>query len=127
VAEYADVPPEVLAELRSICLALPDAYELEAYAGARWLVRKKTFAWVVTRDLPAGPVTVLQFRSSGDELDVLLQTGFPFMKAGWGHDVVNLIVTDATDWDEVTELVTESYCIQAPKKLAALVDRPTEA
>lgn len=29
-----------------------------------------------------------------------------------------------TDWDEVGELVTESYCVLAPKKLVALVDRP---
>jgi len=30
----------------------------------------------------------------------------------------------ATDWDEVAELMTESYCVLAPKKLVALVDRP---
>jgi hypothetical protein len=26
-----------------------------------------------------------------------------------------------TDWDEVKELVTESYCLLAPKKLVALL------
>jgi hypothetical protein len=29
------------------------------------------------------------------------------------------------DWDEVAELLPESYCVLAPKKLAALVSRPT--
>jgi len=30
------------------------------------------------------------------------------------------------DWGEVAELVTESYCVLAPKKLVALVERPTD-
>ena len=28
------------------------------------------------------------------------------------------------DWDEIAELVTESYCLLAPKRLSDLVDRP---
>jgi hypothetical protein len=35
-----------------------------------------------------------------------------------------MIIDAATDWAELAELVTESYCIQAPKKLAAQVERP---
>ncbi len=35
------------------------------------------------------------------------------------------MVLDAdTDWDEVRGLVTESYCVLAPKKLIALIERP---
>jgi hypothetical protein len=37
------------------------------------------------------------------------------------------MVLDDPDWSEVTELVTESFCLMAPKKLAALVDRPGTA
>jgi len=40
--------------------------------------------------------------------------------------VVGVVVGTDVDWDEVAELVTESYCIHAPKKLVALVDRPTD-
>ncbi|MBV9936096.1 MAG: MmcQ/YjbR family DNA-binding protein, partial [Actinobacteria bacterium] len=29
-----------------------------------------------------------------------------------------------TNWTEVAELVTDSFCIMAPKKLAALVQPP---
>jgi hypothetical protein len=37
------------------------------------------------------------------------------------------MVLDAdTDWHEVSELVTESYCVLAPNKLVALVERPDE-
>lgn len=35
-----------------------------------------------------------------------------------------LLLSDETDWTEVAELVTESYCFLAPKKLLALVHRP---
>jgi hypothetical protein len=31
-------------------------------------------------------------------------------------------LTDGTDWDEIRELVTESYRRLAPKKLTALLD-----
>jgi len=29
------------------------------------------------------------------------------------------------DWDELAELITESYCLTAPKRLAALVGPPS--
>ena len=31
-------------------------------------------------------------------------------------------MTEGTDWEEIRELVTESYRILAPKKLTALLD-----
>ena len=124
MTEYADVPAEVLAELRSACLALPDAYEQQAWAGTRWCVRKKSFAHVLTLDAPTGTTTVLTFRSGGAELAALHASGHPFFRPGWGDDVVGMVIDGDTDWDEVTELVTESFCLMAPKKLVALVDRP---
>ena len=33
-----------------------------------------------------------------------------------------VVLTDDTDWEEIRELVTESYRILAPKKLTALLD-----
>jgi hypothetical protein len=35
-----------------------------------------------------------------------------------------MILDAGVDWDEVAELVTDSYCLLAPVKLAARVDRP---
>jgi YjbR len=136
VPEYADVPPEVLASVRAICLALPDAYEEEAWTGVRWLVRRRTFAHVLTVEggqdsaharaaATDAPTTLVTFRSAGEELHVLRHAGHPFFYAGWGRDVVGMVLDAATDWDEVAELLTESYCVLAPKKLVALVDRPT--
>jgi predicted DNA-binding protein (MmcQ/YjbR family) len=120
-----DVPEEVEVNLRERCLALPDAYEQQAWRGTRWMVRKKTFAHVLgVQHDEAAPDIVLSIRSAGEELEILRQTGHPFFALGWGYDAIGMVLDDDTDWDEVRELVTESYCIVAPKKLIALVDRP---
>ena len=133
--EYADVPPVILRRCRTICLALPDAYEEEAWTGFRWMVRKKTFAHVLTVEADprsaharvseaTGPTTLVTFRSRGEELEMLRNSGHPFFYAGWGRDVVGMVLEDGTDWGEVAELLTESFCVMAPKKLVALVERP---
>ena len=130
-----EVSAEVLAELRSVCLGLPETYEEPAWVGTRWCVRKKTFAHVFAVDewsppsiakiaRAIGPGTMLVFRSAGPELVALRNAGPPFFYAGWGRDVIAMIINQLTDWAEVSELLTESYCRMAPKKLQAQVDRP---
>ena len=126
VPDYIDPPPEVIAGLRSICLALPEVHQEQSWAGQRWKVRNRTFAHVLGIESRRGPRTVMTFRSSGPELDVLHRSGHPFFRPGWGTNVVGMVLDDATDWEEVAELLTESYCIMAPKKLVALVQRPEE-
>ena len=124
MTEYADVPPRVLKELRAICLGLPETNEQQAWAGSRWTVRRRTFAHVLTVDSAAGPVTVVTFRAAEPELDVLRRSGHPFFAPGWGTNTVGMVLDDATDWTEVGELLTESYCVMAPRKLVSLVARP---
>jgi YjbR len=135
VHEHQDAAPEVVERVRTICLDLPEVYEERAWVGTRWCVRKKTFAHlatVVDGWPPAfaritgsdGPCTVLIFRSEGEELEMLQRAGPPFLDAGWGRDAVGLFLDDGTDWDEVAELLADSFCVMAPEKLAALVDRP---
>jgi hypothetical protein len=120
----ADVPVDVTARLASICLALPDAYEQAAWVGTRWMVRKRTFAHVLGIELDGQHSVVVAFRSAGEELEVLRNVGHPYVALGWGRDAMGLMIDDDTDWGEVRELMTESYCVMAPKKLIALVDRP---
>lgn len=126
-----DVPPEVLDELRPICGGLPETYEEPAWIGIRWRIRKRTFAHVFTvegehsRARNGEPTCLLTFRSPGDELEALVATGYPFYKADWGVDVVGLVLEPDVDWDEVGELLTESYCVLAPKRLAAQVGGPS--
>ncbi len=119
-----DVPEDVEIRLRAVCLALPDAYEERAWVGTRWRVRGRTFAHVLGVELQSVLNVVLSFRSAGEELEILRHTGHPFVVLGWGRDAMGIVLDRDTDWDEVRELVTESYCALAPKKLVALVDRP---
>src|SRR4028118_1933445 len=80
---------DVVARVAATALALPDAYEEDAWTGVRWRVRNKTFAHVLVaqkgytsayRDLTGvtDPTTVLTFRSSGDALLALTHAGPPF-------------------------------------------------
>lgn len=120
-----DVPDDIEVRVRELCLALPDAYEERAWVGTRWMVRKRTFAHVLgVKVADQGPLVVLSFRSEGEELEMLRHAGHPFFVLGWGRDALGMVLDADTDWDEVGELVIESFCVLAPKKLIALVDRP---
>jgi hypothetical protein len=117
----AEVPDPILDPLRGICLGLPEVQEFPMSAGFRWLVRKRPFAYVHPVDGPNGEVVIMIFRSEPPELAALHNSGHPFFKPGWGKDTVGMVLEDATDWKEVGELVADSYCLVAPKKLAEQV------
>ena len=125
---------DVVARVGSTALALPDAYEEDAWTGVRWRVRNRTFAHVLVaqegyasayRDLTgiSAPTTVLTFRSSGDELLALTHAGPPFYQPPWAPTVVGMVLDGDTDWDEVAELVIESYRYCAPQNLRRQLDR----
>jgi hypothetical protein len=137
VAPHADVPLEIVARLRPVCLGLPEAYEEPAWVGTRWRIRRRTFAHVLTVDSgwpPAyaraagadGPITVLMFRSSGLELEALRSAGHPFFGPPWRADEVGMLLDGDVDWSEVAELLTESYCALAPHHLVEAVERPLD-
>jgi hypothetical protein len=70
-----------------------------------------------TVDVPEGIVRRLR-------LAALLAIGHPF-HPGWGGGLIALVLTGddrTTDWQEVKELLTESYCHLAPKKLIARLE-----
>ena len=124
---------DVVARIASTALALPDAYEEDAWTGVRWRVRSKTFAHVLVaqegytsayRDVTGvtEPTTVLTFRAWGDELLALTQAGPPFYQPPWSPTIVGMVLDEDTDWDEVAELVTESYRFCAPQKLRHRLD-----
>lgn len=108
--------------MRTACAHLPEAYEEQAFAGVRWRIRGNTLVHVVTRDLEDRVVTYMTFHSRGLDADALVATGDPFFP-GWGDGLVSMALDDeTTDWDEVKELVTDSYCLLAPKKLIARLE-----
>ena len=137
MADHPQVSAEIVLRLSSICLGLPEAHEERAWVGTRWMIGKKNFAHVLTIAAgwpPAyaqaagsdGPATVLTFRLPLPRADAPRFKRAPFFRPVWFPNIVGMTIDGHTDWDEVADLLTESYCVLAPKKLAALVDRSTD-
>jgi hypothetical protein len=129
----AEVLEEIVAKLRSICLALPAAYEETAWAGTRWKIGRHNFAHVVAIDAgwpPAyaraagsrGPLVVVTFRVPESKLETARFTQRPYFKPVWWPDIAGMAIDADTDWDEVGMRLTDSYRALAPKRLLKSVD-----
>jgi predicted DNA-binding protein (MmcQ/YjbR family) len=138
MSEPFDVPAATVARLGSLCLALPEAHEELAWVGTRWRIRSQTFAHllpVVDGRPPsyaeaAGltePAVVLTFRVPFEDFAALQQLGPPYFGVRWGRAVGGVVLGDDTDWSEIAEFVTDSYCLVAPRRLAAQVEAPPVA
>lgn len=123
------ITAETLGKLRAICLGLPEAYEEAAWTGTRWCVAKKNFAHVVAivdgwppayaqAAQNGGPLSVLTFRLPIARLASPRYRRAPFFKPAWFADILGLRLEADTDWDEIEELLVESYRVLAPKRLA---------
>ena len=111
----------MLRRLRVTLADLPEVTEERAWVGVRWQVGTSTIAHVFGGEDQRFRVT---FRAEPDEVLAFEHLGEPYFRAGWGTNVVGLLLADDTDWGEVAEQLTDSYCIQAPSRLAAQVARP---
>ncbi len=125
-----EVPEDVFERVSTLCLALPevtvrvDESLIRARSTAHSFdIRRRSFCLLVAWEGPAGkPVPQLVLRSDPDERDAQLSIGHPFFASRAGRDRIGVRLTDDTDWEEIRELVTESYRRLAPKKLTALLD-----
>jgi hypothetical protein len=111
----------MLRRIREVLSALPECREEEAWVGTRWVVRRATVAHVFGGEDQLFRVT---FRAEPDEVMALQHLGAPYFRAGWGRNVVGMLLDDGTDWEELAELLTDSYCLRAPRELAEQVPRP---
>jgi len=112
-----------LVRLTKIAMALPEA-ERECHGEhAQFQVRKKTFAYFLSNHHGDGIVAVTCKVLPGDN-NLLAGASpnrfyLPAYLAARGWVALRLDV-GPVDWDEVKELLTGSYRLVAPKKLAAL-------
>ncbi|MCC6999838.1 MAG: MmcQ/YjbR family DNA-binding protein [Deltaproteobacteria bacterium] len=128
----------MVTRLARLCLALPESYQETAWVGTRWMIRKRTFAhvvaiaggWPPAYARAAGslgplttPVTVLTVRAAGALYETLRSAGAPYFQPAWGTrwgaHVIGMVLAKDVDWDEVALVLTESYRLLAPRKLAA--------
>jgi hypothetical protein len=121
-------------DVRRIALSLPETSE--AADGFAFTVRagtkEKAFAWVwLERQAPAGPRRpnpgVLAVRVTGeDEKRALIAAGPTVFFTephydGWPAVLIRL---DAIDRDELREVLTDAWRIQAPRRLVRAYDDP---
>lgn len=118
MAERPEVPTEVLERLDAIPAAFPRCTAEDAWVGVRWRVGQATVAHVFGGEDQQLRVT---YRADPDEVIAYEHLGEPHFRAGWGSDVVGMILDGRTDWTELAEGLTDSYCIQAPERLARAV------
>jgi hypothetical protein len=126
-----EIPEEIFGRVSTLCLALPevtvrvDASQIRARSTAHSFdIRERSFCLLVAREGPTGkPVPLLVLRADFDERDALLSIGHPFFAPRSGRGRIGVLLTEDTDWEEIRELVIESYRILAPKKLIALLER----
>ena len=110
----------VLDRLRSICLALPEALEKEAWGDPTFRVKDKIFAMQKSGD---GRLSIwLKAPPGSQEILVGAAPETFFVPPYVGHKGWIGIRLDAEpDWTEVESLVRRSYRLIAPRRLAALV------
>jgi YjbR len=125
-----EVPEDIVQRIRTLCLALPEVTvrvdeSLIRERSTAWSfdIRGRSFCLLVARAGSTGkPVPLLVLRAGPDEREALMSIGHPYFASRASRDRIVVMLTEDTDWEEISELVTESYRKLAPKKLTALLD-----
>ncbi len=115
--KQVSVPRGIVERVRDACAHLPEVNEEQPFGGVRWRIRGCTLAELKAWEIEEGTLTRVTFHAS-EEGQHLISMGHPFYP-GWGPGLVAMVLTDddTTDWEDLRELLTESYCLLAPKKL----------
>ena len=110
----------MIGTLRSICLGFPEAEERETWGEATFRVRDKIFAIAGVRDDGSVGCSMKAY----EEQEALLARGAPFYYPPYvgSKRWIGIELGADTDWEEIAELVEESYRTTAPKRLAARLD-----
>jgi hypothetical protein len=118
------MPKSYLVRVRKICVALPEAREVESW-GTPTFRCGKIFAMFATADSHHGDGREGLWVKSNSFTQDLLVRGMPARyfvppyvgPAGW----TGVYLDTKTDWDALTDLLYDAYRLTAPKRLAALV------
>jgi hypothetical protein len=117
------VPTPPLTRLRKLCLALPEAHEVEAWGEPTFRVRNKLFAMhaAANNHHGAGRPAVWVKAEPGNQ-DLMVRTAPerffvpPYVgPSGW----VGVWLDRGVDWAELADLLRDAYRLAAPKRLLA--------
>jgi predicted DNA-binding protein (MmcQ/YjbR family) len=109
------------ADVRRICLSLPESSEVETWGHPTFRVGSKLFAGMGNDDEPEPSVT---FKADPEEREALLALGDPwFVPAYVGrHGWLGAHLVEDLDADELEELLVTSWRLIAPKRLVKAYD-----
>ena len=122
------MPPSVLARLRKVALALPEAHEVEAWGTPTFRVKNKLFAMYASGETHVGKGRHgVWIKSTSGNQELLLRADpkryfFPpyVGKGGW----IGVYLDTKTDWKGLASLLDDGWRLTAPKTL--LKKYPTE-
>jgi hypothetical protein len=122
------VAPSPLARLRRLCLALPEAHEVEAWGEPTFRVKNKLFAMYAAAGNHHGagrPAVWCKAAPGNQELMVRAAPERFFAPpyvgpSGW----VGVWLDRGADWGELAELLRDSWRLTAPRRLVAEADAP---
>jgi hypothetical protein len=121
------MPPGPIARLRKICLALPEAHEVEAWGEPTFRVKNKLFAMYASPNNHhgGGRASVWCKAAPGNQSIMVRMAPDKFFAppyvgpSGW----VGIYLSGSkVDWKEVADLMMDSYRLTAPKKLLKQLD-----
>lgn len=120
----APVEDPRLSKLSALCLVLPEATRQLRNSHASFHVRKKIFAYFLDNHHGDGIVSVCVRPLHGENKDWIASDPERFYWPAYigVHGWMGLrLDTKRVDWQQVRDFVVGSYCVVAPKRLAAEV------
>ncbi len=118
----------VLDRIRKICLAFPEAHEVEAWSEPTFRVRNKLFAMFASdNNHHGGGRPGVWIKSTHVNQDLMLHSDSarffspPYVgPSGW----IGVFLDNTPDWDIVAEILRDGYLLTAPKRIASQLDKP---
>jgi hypothetical protein len=115
-----------LTRVRKLCLALPEAHEVEAWGEPTFRVKNKLFVMYASSNNHhgQGEAAIWLKAPPGNQAVMVRADPARFFvppyvgPSGW----VGVRLTGRIDWTELDMLIRDAYRAVAPKRLAALVD-----
>ena len=116
-------------DVARLALALPETHEGTAYGHRAWKVKGRNLVWerplrqsdyeLLGADAPEGPILGARVEHEGAKQALLADDPAVFFTTPHfdGYPAV-LVRLDAIALDELQELITEAWLVQAPKRLA---------
>lgn len=120
------MPPRPLTRLRRLCLALPEAHEVEAWGEPTFRIRNKLFAMYADANNHHGGGRAAVWCKAAPGNQALMVKAAPdrfFVPpyvgpSGW----IGVYLDTRTDWSELAELLQDSFRMTAPRRVLTLLE-----